>query len=336
VAGARVSKVKDGITVFLSKQVTVKESVVKNPRRYGIELGGSSQIIVTNNIIIGDIYSTGIIISHSDNNIITRNLIAANGIGLCVITSKNNLIALNQIVDNEIQVRIKRSQANKWDNGTHGNFWSDYNGTDSNGDGIGDQPYTIDQDNVDRYPLMTPPLTVMVKIEVVSPYGEALGAGLYAKGQTVKVSVTPQTVDHGNGTRRVFEGWYVEGNKICDETICSFKAEKPATIEAKWRTEYYINVSSKLGEASGSGWYAKGSAAVATIKPTTIEGIIQNQVFAGWAADGKIVSTASTYAFVVNGPVNLEAVWKNGAKPSNSRGNSRYLTNSGHSYHHSC
>ena len=137
-----------------------------------------------------------------------------------------------------------------------------------------------------------------------------MGAGLYAKGQTVKVSVTPQTVDHGNGTRRVFEGWYVEGNKICNETICSFKAEKPATIEAKWRTEYYINVSSKLGEASGSGWYAKGSAAVATIKPTTIEGIIQNQVFAGWAADGKIVSTASTYAFVVNGPVNLEAVWK--------------------------
>lgn len=65
VTGARISKVKDGITIALSKQVTVKESVVKNPRRYGIELGGSSQILVTNNSIIGNNYSTGIIISHS-------------------------------------------------------------------------------------------------------------------------------------------------------------------------------------------------------------------------------------------------------------------------------
>ncbi len=40
-----------------------------------------------------------------------------------------------------------------WDNGREGNFWSDYNGTDSNHDGIGDTPYTIDILNQDRYPL---------------------------------------------------------------------------------------------------------------------------------------------------------------------------------------
>jgi hypothetical protein len=32
---------------------------------------------------------------------------------------------------------------NFWDNGTIGNYWADYNGTDSNGDGIGDSPYII-------------------------------------------------------------------------------------------------------------------------------------------------------------------------------------------------
>ena len=35
-----------------------------------------------------------------------------------------------------------------------GNYWSEYNGTDSNQDGIGDTPYTINANNIDHYPLM--------------------------------------------------------------------------------------------------------------------------------------------------------------------------------------
>jgi nitrous oxidase accessory protein NosD len=42
-----------------------------------------------------------------------------------------------------------------WDNGTFGNYWSSYNGTDHNFDGIGDTPYSIDEHNQDNYPLMT-------------------------------------------------------------------------------------------------------------------------------------------------------------------------------------
>jgi hypothetical protein len=37
-----------------------------------------------------------------------------------------------------------------------GNYWSDYNGTDSDGDGMGDTPYIIDENNQDSYPLMAP------------------------------------------------------------------------------------------------------------------------------------------------------------------------------------
>jgi parallel beta-helix repeat protein len=43
-----------------------------------------------------------------------------------------------------------------WDNGSQGNYWSGYNGTSTNGNGIGDTPYSIGFGYYDNYPLMTP------------------------------------------------------------------------------------------------------------------------------------------------------------------------------------
>jgi nitrous oxidase accessory protein NosD len=44
-----------------------------------------------------------------------------------------------------------------WDDGSRGNYWSDYTGQDSNSDGIGDTPYVINSQNRDNRPLMVPP-----------------------------------------------------------------------------------------------------------------------------------------------------------------------------------
>jgi len=68
-----------------------------------------------------------------------------------------------------LEVRSYGAETSLWDNGTMGNYWEDYNGTDSNGDGIGDSPYVItgvrwDNDvggyvsfvAKDNYPLMAP------------------------------------------------------------------------------------------------------------------------------------------------------------------------------------
>jgi hypothetical protein len=50
---------------------------------------------------------------------------------------------------------------NFWDNGSVGNYWSDYltrypNASEIGSSGIGDTPYVIGANNTDNYPLMAP------------------------------------------------------------------------------------------------------------------------------------------------------------------------------------
>ena len=52
--------------------------------------------------------------------------------------------------------KTTQSTYNQWDNGSEGNYWNDYQGVDTNHDGIGDSPHLIDVNNQDRHPLTKP------------------------------------------------------------------------------------------------------------------------------------------------------------------------------------
>jgi len=54
------------------------------------------------------------------------------------------------------RIPIYELSINSWDSGSRGNYWSNYNGTDDNGDGIGDSPHFVYENNQDNYPLMNP------------------------------------------------------------------------------------------------------------------------------------------------------------------------------------
>ena len=104
---------------------------------YGIEMGA----FVKNNTIIG-------------NHIMNSTLcgLIANGM------SETNFIYGNCFFDNVLHA-LDDGLNNEWDDGSKGNYWDNYTGSDTDDNGIGDIPYNItgSAGSQDLYPLMSCP-----------------------------------------------------------------------------------------------------------------------------------------------------------------------------------
>lgn len=150
----------NGILLQYSNNNYIFGNSITNNSKYGIEQHASEDNNIINNYIV---YNTqdGIFLDNPINNIITGNTIANNnqyGISIHVLVTNNNTIHHNNFINN-MNGNAYDEGNNSWYNVTlaEGNYWSNYNGTDSNGDGIGDTPYLIPGgSNQDNYPFMNP------------------------------------------------------------------------------------------------------------------------------------------------------------------------------------
>ena len=150
--------------------------VIQNPTAgINIENGGSNTIIRNN--IVNNYHAINFL--ESNNNLLVENNITSNYSPLSFSWavmfwgSSSNKVYHNNFIDNQIQVGLRSfnspSQNNKFDNGVEGNFWDDYNGTDANGDGIGDTPYQVETRNVDNYPLVEPFNSTLYSLKTTPP-----------------------------------------------------------------------------------------------------------------------------------------------------------------------
>ena len=156
----------------------------------GIEMGYVDESYSNNNTLSGNLIkenNAGIRIIYGSSNTISGNIITANDEGISIWGTFGNKIVGNNITSNHRGIYIETSginiinqnnfvdntndwwdygltpwpfqlpfSVNSWDDGKEGNYWDIYYGADNNGDGIGDTPHELYENNADNYPLMNP------------------------------------------------------------------------------------------------------------------------------------------------------------------------------------
>ena len=156
-----------GIYLYDSRGSDIIENTITANNGYGIRLrSDSNNNLVSENYIANN--SIGVLVGDSFDNRIIGNMITENSDWGMQLTGNqnNNVIYHNSFVNNNaqekgLQVSIPSGRGNVWDNGTAGNYWSDYitrypNASEVGSSGIGDTPFYINENNIDRYPLMEP------------------------------------------------------------------------------------------------------------------------------------------------------------------------------------
>ena len=169
-----ITSASEGLLLTNCSESTMSKNSFNDNYGSAIWLRSSTKINVTQNSITwskGNTYSpAGIHLSNSSDCIISGNNVSKSTIGIYLSLSSNNFIYANNFVFNDQPVFDEAHLAgsfpddlsplpfsvNIWDNSVLGNYWSNYNGTDSDGDAIGDAPYIIDANNTDNFPLMNP------------------------------------------------------------------------------------------------------------------------------------------------------------------------------------
>ena len=160
-----------------------------------------SNNLITGNIITGFTNQAIRFVFNAENNTFYGNYMEDNGFAVVIQERAiNNRFYGNTFAADSCNVSIYEVESTFWDNGTIGNYWGDYNGADSNGDGIGDTPYNLKgymwdlkaegfvsaSAGQDNYPLMAP--YDLENETVVLPQNEPFLAMLVAIGIAIIIA----------------------------------------------------------------------------------------------------------------------------------------------------
>jgi parallel beta-helix repeat protein len=142
-----------GIGLRDSSSNIITNNYINSNTYCGIGLRNASNTILASNVAKNNEY--GIWLSYCTNFTVAGNTLADNWGGIYLNNSDSNTIFHNNIINNTCQSEIVNSTS-IWDADFEGNYWNNHDGLDTDKDGIANNPYIIDANNTDNYPLMGP------------------------------------------------------------------------------------------------------------------------------------------------------------------------------------
>jgi len=154
ISGFKIENTGDSdacVFLYFVTNCQIENNIIKNGGN-GVYLVSSSNNMIEDNTIENN--NVGIYFSSSNSNTIRSNYLQnnnANGIFIAS-SSSGNTIYFNDF-SHEMGSNARDLASNSWSHNSQGNYWDDYNDYDSDDDGIGDNPYIIDDDSQDDYPL---------------------------------------------------------------------------------------------------------------------------------------------------------------------------------------
>jgi nitrous oxidase accessory protein len=163
-----------GAAIMYSRRIELRRNAFLHNRgfsSFGILFQDCDEIVAEENFVIDN--ATGLFIEALRKSAFRRNVIAENDLALQIFSSADQtLFAANNFVENlsPLQIVGKRTTT-RWQEGGQGNYWSDYDGYDLDGNGVGDVPHKVQ--NVFEYLEGNYP---RLRLYLSSPAAQALAA----------------------------------------------------------------------------------------------------------------------------------------------------------------
>ncbi|MBN2094656.1 MAG: right-handed parallel beta-helix repeat-containing protein [Candidatus Aenigmarchaeota archaeon] len=244
--------------VYASKDGFILRNCTITNFHNGLRMEGSNNGLVENSRIIGNY--RGITLSYSENNAISNTLLIQNNIGVQISFSERNRF-YNNLLNNTNNTVFIGTNENTWYSskekgkriyspGTYigGNYWSNPGGgpsdscNDANRDGFCDEPYEMDPQNRDSFPLSNRYLsdTVPPTIIINSPKTNQI-----VDNTTITISITANDAVYAYTNLSIMQG---------NETVKSAVSTKNGTFEEDLKVNKggYYNITATAYDMDGN------------------------------------------------------------------------------------
>ncbi len=151
-------------------------------------------------------------------------------------------------------------------------------------------------------------------VNVSSKYGKVSGTGWYNSNTSTLISLNKNIIKLNSKQRILFKSWNINNiNENKKSLNFNILVNSPKIIISLWQLQYYVNVSSKYGKVSGTGWYNSNTSALISLSNNIFStNNTVRYVFKSWNINNKTSNLNQTKINIfINSPKQIFSVFEN-------------------------